>query len=85
METIVQFLVRTDTFLARGQRHHVMHAIRDGDKREVLVIGATESGQYFEALFNFGETVDTLDAGPGRASGSSPLVPASGEPEERRL
>lgn len=61
METIVQFLARGDQFMARGQRHIVRHVFRLGDKREVLVIGETAEGRYWEATFDWGDTVDTLD------------------------
>jgi hypothetical protein len=60
METIVQFLQRGHAFMARGQRHIVKHPIRKGVEEGVLVIGAREDGQYFEAEFAWGDTVDVL-------------------------
>lgn len=60
METIVQFLQRDHAFMARGQRHIVKHVIRKGVEQGVLVIGAREDGQYFEADFDWGDTVDVL-------------------------
>lgn len=62
METIVQFLRRGDQFMARGQVHTIKHAQRDGQRQVVMVFGENADGQYFEATFDFGETVDTLTA-----------------------
>lgn len=61
METIVQFLARGDAFMARGQLHTIKHPCRDGARRKVLVIGERADGQYFEAEFDWGETLDTYD------------------------
>lgn len=60
METIVQFLAPGDAFMARGQRHEIKRVIRRGVEREVLVIGERADGDYFDAEFAWGETVDTL-------------------------
>lgn len=59
METIVQFLARDDAFMARGQRHIIKHVIRDGHEKQVIVVGEREDGQYFEATFDWGDSVDT--------------------------
>jgi hypothetical protein len=61
VETIVQFLARGDTFMARGQLHTIKHPCRDGARRKVLVIGERADGRYFEAEFDWGDTVDTYD------------------------
>ena len=68
METIVQFIRAGDAFMARGQRHIVRHAFRQPP--HVLVIGERADGIYFEATFDWGDVVDTIDSAPGRASGS---------------
>jgi hypothetical protein len=61
VETIAQFLARGDTFMARGQLHTIKHPCRDGARRKVLIIGERADGGYFEAEFDWGETVDTLE------------------------
>lgn len=60
METIVQFLRPGATFMAKGQRHEIRHVDRLGDRRKVFVSGQRADGRYFEAEFEWGETVDTL-------------------------
>lgn len=64
METIVQFLARGDTFMARGQLHTIKHPCRDGARRKVVVIGERADGQYFEAEFDWGETLDVCSGYP---------------------
>jgi hypothetical protein len=59
METIVQFLRPGDRFRARGQVHLIRHVCRDGEQRQVNVIGERADGRYFEATFGWGETVET--------------------------
>lgn len=61
METIAQFLHIGDAFMARGQRHTVRHIDRLGTDAGVFVNGETADGRYFEATFDWGETVETLD------------------------
>jgi hypothetical protein len=46
---------------ARGQLHTIKHPCRDGARRKVVVIGERADGQYFEAEFDWGETLDTYD------------------------
>lgn len=60
METIVQFLAPGDAFMVRGQRHVVRHVFRLGVEKGVLAIGAREDGQYWEATFDWGDTVDKV-------------------------
>lgn len=63
METKAPFLAVGNEFMARGRRHIIKHVFRRGEEREVLVIGATEYGLYFEATFGWDDTVDTLSRG----------------------
>jgi hypothetical protein len=64
METIVQFLQPGMVFLARGRRHIIRHACRDGVKRKVTVIGQIAPERtYFEATFEWGETLDIVNLG----------------------
>lgn len=73
METIVQFVAPGDVFMARGQRHIVRHVIRKGVDDGVLIIGRRADGDYFDAVFGWGSTVDIIDTNPGRASGRDPV------------
>jgi hypothetical protein len=58
---IVQFLQTGDVFMARGQRHVIETASRDGAAREVHIYGRREDGELFEATFDFGEKLDIVD------------------------
>jgi hypothetical protein len=60
METIVQFLRPRYAFMARGQRHEIRYVYRDGQRKQVFINGSAADGQYFEATFEWGETVDVL-------------------------
>lgn len=66
METVVQFVMAGDVFMARGQRHIVRHAYRivgkPGVEPYVLIIGERADGRYFEAKFPWGDTVDTVES-----------------------
>lgn len=65
METVVQFVAAGNVFMARGQRHTVRHAYRIVGKPRtepyVLVVGERADGQYFEAEFPWGDSVDIID------------------------
>lgn len=68
METIVQFLQPGHSFMARGQRHIIRHVFRLGEADGVLVVGERldqlrpvgATGRYFDANFEWGDTVDVL-------------------------